>query len=174
MLRVTKAARMLAMGWGESDVANAFGIKEQQLQNWLKADSLCATVKKKIRDGVLPISAAVKLANLSPEDQVSKLDEILSAGIKPTTLNVAHNTKKKDTGDLSESEEERSKLPKNMKSVKKMFQQLQTECKESSGWPEEIKEQRLQFLSTVLAWIDGARTDDKLVEKWNLVGHNLE
>ncbi len=171
LTRIQKALELIDVhGWDTDQVAQANDVSSQQIKNWRKVESLSAKVKNAIQSGKIAVSAALKLADLPQDEQISKLEELTASGVKLTVANVAHNTKKKDTGDLSASEEERSKLPKNMKSVKKMFQQLQTECKESNGWPEEIKEQRLQFLSTVLAWIDGARTDDKLVEKWNLVG----
>jgi len=84
MLKITKAARMLAMGWDEETTANSFGITVQQLQNWLKADSLCAPVKKAIEQGKITVSAATKFAKLEPAQQKEEVEKLIESGVKPT------------------------------------------------------------------------------------------
>lgn len=173
LTRIQKALELIDVhGWDSDQVATANDVSPQQIKNWRKVESLSPKVKAAIHAGKIAVSAAIKLADLPLDEQIRKLTEIIESGVKPTVANVAHNTKKikTNTGDLSASEEERSKEPRNLKAIKKMFQRLQAECKEGSEWPEETKEQRLAFLATTLAWIDGQRTDDKLIEKWNLVG----
>lgn len=92
LLKITKAARMLAMGWDEETTANSFGIQVQQLKNWLKADSLCATVKKKVENGEITISAAAKFHELEPKEQIEKVQALIDSGAKPTVKNAIKAT----------------------------------------------------------------------------------
>ena len=101
MTRITNAVHALALGTSEDDVCMANGISKAQLKNWLKADSLCAPVKKAIDNGQVTVTAATKLSDLPAAEQKEKLDEIISSGVKPTVAAVkraAKNEKPKKKG----------------------------------------------------------------------------
>lgn len=78
MGRITKAVNLIQTGTSEDDVCVSFGIKPQQLKNWIKADSLCAAVKKQIESGKISITAACKFHDLPPVEQKEKVEEIIA------------------------------------------------------------------------------------------------
>ncbi len=83
MVRIAKAIDLREKGYADEVIAASFRIGVQQLNNWFKADTLCAPVKKAIEQGKVSITAATQLAKLEPADQKAKLDEIIENG-KPT------------------------------------------------------------------------------------------
>jgi len=94
MGRIEKASALLATGHDEDSVANAFGISKQQLKNWLKADSLCASVKKLVDAGKISATAAIKFADLPAAEQKSEVEKLLESGVKPTVEKAVRAAKK--------------------------------------------------------------------------------
>lgn len=96
LLKMEKACRLLTLGHSDEVVANTFGIKVQQLENWKKGDSLCAPVKKMVEAGKITITAASKFASLPAAEQKEKVQELIDSGAKPTVKNAEKkvNTKK--------------------------------------------------------------------------------
>lgn len=76
LVKAAKAARMLARGHNEQDVAIAFGVSTASVKAWLKLEELPAQVKKAVNEGVLSAHAASKLHGLPREEALSKLDEL--------------------------------------------------------------------------------------------------
>jgi ParB family chromosome partitioning protein len=82
--RARKAQRLIDMGHGEASVARGMGITEKYLGQLLSLLETHAAVKTAVEDGKLAVSAAVKLAKLSRDQQVEQLAELQAAGGKVT------------------------------------------------------------------------------------------
>lgn len=89
MAKIERAARNISLGHDAAEVANAFGITPNQLKNWLKSDSLCPAVKKKVASGEISVTAASKFADLPKDEQIAKVEELIAAPEKPTVERAA-------------------------------------------------------------------------------------
>lgn len=78
--RARKAARLMRMGMAEKDLSIVFGITTQQVRNLLSILDLDPKVQKVIELGKLPFTAAIQLTDLTREDQVAKMQEMLESG----------------------------------------------------------------------------------------------
>lgn len=68
-------------------VADTFGVGVPQVKAWGKLLELCAEVKAAVRDGKIPMTAAIKLHGLAVEEQKKALATLLSSGVKPSVSN---------------------------------------------------------------------------------------
>jgi ParB family chromosome partitioning protein len=88
LTKAAKAERMYARGLTVPQIALAFGVTGQCVRDWQQLAALAPAVRKAVRDGRLSAHAAAALAELSAEEQIAKLEEILASGVKPTAENV--------------------------------------------------------------------------------------
>ncbi|MGL4257983.1 MAG: ParB/RepB/Spo0J family partition protein [Microbacterium sp.] len=88
LVKAGKAERMSARGMTTAEIATAFGVTPQCVRDWAKLAGLAPQVKRAVRDGRISAHAAANLSELSAEEQVRKLEEILASGAKPTAQNV--------------------------------------------------------------------------------------
>lgn len=93
--KVSAAQKLLAIGYSEEQVAATNRISVQQLKNWLKSDTLCASVKKAIEQGKISITAATKFADKPAGEQQEALKEALESGVRPSVRNVERIVKGK-------------------------------------------------------------------------------
>jgi len=83
-VRARKAARVLAMGRSEAEVAEMFGVSTQAIKQWTKFSELSPKVVKAVDAGAVSFSAAIQFAGLERDAQEAKLAELLESGVKPT------------------------------------------------------------------------------------------
>ena len=79
MNRARKAARMQAYGQDIEQIAEAFNVGQQTINNWLNLLDLSPKVQKAIDAGQLSASAAAPLAELERKEQNEKLVELIEA-----------------------------------------------------------------------------------------------
>lgn len=92
MVKAAKAARVLAAGQSEEDVATMFGVETQTIEKWRKLVELAPAVKAAVESGKISATAAVRLHKLSHEEQVAKLAELIANG-KPTVAEATDRVK---------------------------------------------------------------------------------
>jgi len=76
MSKARKANRLLALNKTEDEVAIAFGVTRQAIENWKKLADLHQDVQKAVDKGVIPASAAMELAVLPRDEQAKKFAEL--------------------------------------------------------------------------------------------------
>lgn len=87
------AQSLIDMGVPDTEVATAFAVKVNTLNEWLALLSLSAKVKSAVTKGLLSASAAAPLAKLSKEDQETHLAELVAAGAKPSAEKVTNHVR---------------------------------------------------------------------------------
>lgn len=90
--------KFLDMGASEETTANAAGKTVVQLRAFLKLLDLAAEVQTAVRDGQLSTSAAIKLADLGREDQVTELKKIAAGESGSTAADVTAAVRAKKEG----------------------------------------------------------------------------
>ena len=78
--RAEKAQRLKDRGRNNTQIGKYFGVSGTAVGNWLKVLDYIPVVKNAVRAGKLSMSAAIELANLSPEEQKTALEEMLASG----------------------------------------------------------------------------------------------
>lgn len=78
--RAKKAARLMRMGMGEDDLAVVFGLTRQGVKNLLSILDLDPKVQRAVESEKLTYTAAIQLTDLKREDQVAKMEEMLTTG----------------------------------------------------------------------------------------------
>jgi ParB family chromosome partitioning protein len=81
--KAQKAAKFMAMGRTEEEVAIAHGVSVSTVRNWLKLLDLAPEVQTAIADNKISPSAALGLGHLDRADQAEALDEALGAMATP-------------------------------------------------------------------------------------------
>jgi hypothetical protein len=76
MSKARKANRLLALGKTEAEVAIAFGVTRQAIDNWKKLVDLHQDVQTAVDKGIIPASAAIELSALPREEQAAKFAEL--------------------------------------------------------------------------------------------------
>lgn len=93
LLKAAKAARMLERVQDLKQVARAFGVTPQAIEQWISLLTLSAPVKRAVRSGVVSPRAAATLVGLPPELQVAKLAKALEkskqAGVRVSARTLA-------------------------------------------------------------------------------------
>jgi len=84
----------LEMGKSEEDAAKACRMTPQGVKQLLKVFELAPSVIKAVRKGDVKLNNALELIDLKPEEQVTKLEELLARGEKPTARNIRKATGK--------------------------------------------------------------------------------
>jgi hypothetical protein len=67
-------------GRNNTQIGKYFGVSGTAVGNWLKVLDCIPVVKNAVRAGKLSMSAAIELANLSPEEQKEALEKMLESG----------------------------------------------------------------------------------------------
>jgi ParB family chromosome partitioning protein len=80
LIKSAKARRMQHFGHTIADIAVAFGVVPETIENWLKLDELHPTIKRLVAKGKLNYTVAMRLAKLQREKQLLALEELLKAG----------------------------------------------------------------------------------------------
>ncbi|MEM5366584.1 ParB/RepB/Spo0J family partition protein [Paraburkholderia azotifigens] len=78
--RAEKMRRLMAMGYGEEEVAIAFGCKPATVSATLALLECCQDVQDAVETGSLNLTHARRLAKLPPTEQREKVTELLAAG----------------------------------------------------------------------------------------------
>jgi len=78
--RAQKAQRLKDRGRNNSQIGDYFGVSGTSIGNWLKVLDCVAVVKNAVRAGRISMSAAIELADLSPEEQKAALEKMLESG----------------------------------------------------------------------------------------------
>lgn len=78
--KAEKAARLVNFGKTQKEVAIRNGVSGSTISNWLKVLQCITAVKRAVDQELISASAAAELANLSPDDQKTALDEMLAEG----------------------------------------------------------------------------------------------
>jgi len=89
--RAMKAQRLKDRGRNLAEIGVYFGVSSTAVSNWLKVLDCIAAVKRAVEAGIISMSAAVELADLSPEEQKAALEKMIADG----TTTVADAKKKK-------------------------------------------------------------------------------
>jgi|GEM_PF-2072878 len=87
--------RWIERGYDEGEIATVFGITKQNVGQLRKIPQLSKKIRKSIEDGVVAATAATELADLTPEEQDQKFEEILESGQKPTADAIKKSVGKK-------------------------------------------------------------------------------
>lgn len=87
MVNVDKAVRMLSRNNDEAVAALSFGVDVQTIVNWQKLAGVSKKVRAAIDQGIVAPTAAVKLADLSKDEQDAELEKLIAAG--PVTVATA-------------------------------------------------------------------------------------
>ncbi|CAM2175516.1 ParB family transcriptional regulator, chromosome partitioning protein [Burkholderia latens] len=77
--RAEKMRQLMALGRGEDQVAMIFGCKAATVRSTLALLECCAEVQKAVDTGKVPVTHATKLARMKPDDQRTKVRELVSA-----------------------------------------------------------------------------------------------
>lgn len=85
--RAEKAQRLKDRGRNNTQIGDYFGVSGTAIGNWLKVLDCIPVVKNAVRAGKLSMSAAIELADLSPDEQKEALEKMLASG--NTTVNDA-------------------------------------------------------------------------------------
>lgn len=111
-VKARKAARILALGHSEQDVANMFGVTTTAVRQWTKFTELSKKVKKAVDNNQISFSAAIQFHGLAADDQNEKLSELIASG-KPSVNNArAAASGKKPSGGRAPVILPKSKLKK--------------------------------------------------------------
>jgi ParB family transcriptional regulator, chromosome partitioning protein len=78
--RAEKMRRLMAMGYGEEEVAVAFGCKPATITATLALLECCQDVQSAVEANLLNVTHARRLAKLPPDEQREKLKELSEAG----------------------------------------------------------------------------------------------
>lgn len=78
--RAQKMQRLLGYGHPEDKIATVFGVSIQTVKLSLKLLECCAAVRKAVDDGKINLGHARALADLPPEEQKAKVEELIAAG----------------------------------------------------------------------------------------------
>lgn len=78
--RAEKAQRLKDRGRNHAQIGDYFGVSGTAIGNWLKVLDCIPEVKNAVQAKKLSMSAAIELANLSPEKQKEALEEMLVSG----------------------------------------------------------------------------------------------
>ena len=78
--RAMKAAKLKDRGRNLSEIGVYFGVSATAISNWLKVLDCVAEVKRAVEQGVISMSAAIELADLSPEEQKVALAKMIAEG----------------------------------------------------------------------------------------------
>lgn len=118
MTRAKKAAKFLAMGKTEAEVAVAFGMTNSETKQLLGLLE-CATPVQKAVEAGLSVSAAYKLSKLPREEQVEALEAVKAGGGKTTVAKVrkAVAAKQGNHGPTPPTKKEIGKLVERLKNV---------------------------------------------------------
>jgi len=92
--KAEKAARFLARGYSHEDVALSLNVDVVTIKNYEKLLGLAAAVRKAVDENKISVSAAVKLSDLSKEEQAEKLSELGASNKKVTARVVSEATGK--------------------------------------------------------------------------------
>jgi ParB-like chromosome segregation protein Spo0J len=80
----TKIEQYIDTGKTEEQAAIVFGMTASNIKQLRRISDLAPTVLKMVRSGKLNASAALQLVDLPPEEQVTKANELLVSGDRPT------------------------------------------------------------------------------------------
>lgn len=69
-----KAQRYKNMGHTEKDAARLWRVTDRTIRNWIYLLDLCEEVQKAVAEGRITTSAAIRLRNMSDEDQIKALN----------------------------------------------------------------------------------------------------
>lgn len=94
--KIDKLQRYLGQGRSDLEAATTFGVTTATIKNWLRLTETSAAVKKAVRDGRIPPTAAYKLAGLSVEKQKAALEKMLDGKGKPTVAKAKAARAEKD------------------------------------------------------------------------------
>lgn len=83
-----KARKLLNMGYTVAQIAVTFGVTYQTVGNWLKADELPEPIKEAVLNDEISATAAIRMSDMSNDQQVDHYDNIKKSGLKPTVENV--------------------------------------------------------------------------------------
>jgi len=78
--KAEKAERYKQRGKNNAEVGVIFGVSATAIANWLKVLDCIPEVKNAVEAGKISMSAAVELADLSPEEQKAALENMLETG----------------------------------------------------------------------------------------------
>jgi ParB family chromosome partitioning protein len=90
--KAEKIAQFMDMGRDEEAAANAYGITVANVRQLLKLLDLAPKVQTMIKKGTLSASAATQLVKLPHAEQVTKAEEVIASGVKPTARNISRST----------------------------------------------------------------------------------
>lgn len=76
LAKARKLQRLLGMGYTEDQAAVIFKVTKQCISNWRTLLDLAKPVQRAVDSGRLAATAAAKLANLAPDDQVAALTKL--------------------------------------------------------------------------------------------------
>lgn len=100
--RARKAQRLDSLGYTLGEIAIVFGVTEQAIKGWLVLSECSPKVQKAVETGMISATAAVQLATLSAQDQVSKLEELIekapTSGANGKRPRVSASAARKATG----------------------------------------------------------------------------
>jgi transcriptional regulator with XRE-family HTH domain len=82
--KAEKAARLINLGKTQKEVAIRNGVTGTTISNWMKVLQCITAVKRAVDQGLISASAAAELANMSPEEQKTALDDMLEEGATTT------------------------------------------------------------------------------------------
>jgi len=80
--RAEKAQKLKNRGRTNVAIGLYFGVSGTAIGNWLKVLDCIPAVKNAVRSGKITMSAAIELADMSPDGQKNALDEMLESGKK--------------------------------------------------------------------------------------------
>lgn len=78
--RAQKMQRAMTLGRGEDQIAVMFGCDVQTVRATLALLDCCSEVKKAVESGAVNVGHARKLAKLDPDEQRTKVQELIAAG----------------------------------------------------------------------------------------------
>lgn len=106
--KAAKANRLIAMlgGEGPASIAQAsviFGVSQQTVRNWLALSGLASAVQDMVHRGELTATAAIQLAPLAHDEQVSAAASLMTAEERPTTerARAARNNQRRNPAEES-------------------------------------------------------------------------
>jgi len=79
--RAEKMRRLMAMGYGEDEVAIAFGCKPATVISTLALLDCCQDVQDAVESSALNLTHARRLSKLPPDEQREKVRELVTAGV---------------------------------------------------------------------------------------------
>ena len=76
MNKSEKARRLQAFGYTVQDIAKAFGVSRQSVDNWLSLQDLDPKLQEGIENGEIPATAAKALAKFDRKEQVERFNDL--------------------------------------------------------------------------------------------------